>query len=246
MEDVIIVRENEYDIKDYPHVNSHNKKLMWQRPFVQVLNGMFIQRVIYPKGDVIPNHTHHAAHGDFVVKGILHTSVGDFGPGDFVWIKEGYKMYHGASENEDVDVIFTTNKPLDMIYYDEPYTKEDDDSNGSIIVKADSYTIKDYPHINSKSKQWMYEKIFVQDEETGATVKRVMYPKGCMIPWHKHSCGHGCYVLSGKLITNFGTLYPHDFIWFQAGVEMYHGADDEDCDLLFMSNHKLDMIYLDK
>lgn len=154
-------------------------------------------------------------------------------------------MYHGAAD-EDVDVLYMTNKPLDMVYYDEPYSKKSDDPNSTIQVRKDSYDIKDYSHINSRNKKLMYQKVFVEDPETGATIKRIIYPAGCIIPWHKHSCGHGCYVLSGKLVTDVGTFYPHDFIWWNAGVEMYHGAGDEDVDLLFMTNHTLDMIYLDR
>ena len=41
---------------------------------------------------------------------------GTFGPGEFVWHDEGVEMTHGASDEEDVDILFITNKALDMNY----------------------------------------------------------------------------------------------------------------------------------
>ncbi|GEM_PF-868069 len=243
MEDVLMIRNSEYDMKDYDHINSHNKKLMYQRKFVQVPDRMLVKRTIYPKGNMITNHEHHCAHGDFVLKGTMHTNVGDFGPGDFVWFKEGYKMYHGATD-EAVDVLYMTNKPLDMVYYDEPYSHESDDSNSAICLPKNSYDMKDFPHANSKTKKTLYQKFFVEDEETGATIKRIIYPAGCMIPWHTHTCNHGLYVLKGKLVTNVGDFGPGDFVWFKAGTQMYHGAEEEDVDVLFMSDSKVDINYL--
>ncbi|MDT7709919.1 MAG: hypothetical protein QOG20_5526, partial [Pseudonocardiales bacterium] len=37
-----------------------------------------------------------------------------FGPGEFVWFPEGKKMEHGATADNDVTVLFITNKPLDI------------------------------------------------------------------------------------------------------------------------------------
>ena len=70
----------------------------------------------YPKGCMIPPHTHHCGHGIYVLKGTLATSEGSFGPGDYIWFDEGVVMTHGAGEEEDVDILFITNKKLDMVY----------------------------------------------------------------------------------------------------------------------------------
>lgn len=113
--EAIIIRNEEYLMTKYPHINSHNKKLMYQREFIQVPNRMLVKRMIYPQGNMITNHEHHCAHGDFVLKGTMHTNVGDFGPGDFVWFKPGTKMYHGA-DKEDVDVLFMSDAKLDINY----------------------------------------------------------------------------------------------------------------------------------
>ncbi|GHV73290.1 hypothetical protein AGMMS49940_05920 [Spirochaetia bacterium] len=78
--------------------------------------GMGISITKYPAGFINPKHDHHCAHGMYVLKGILHTSKGDFAPGSFVWFPEGEVMWHGATENQDVEIVFVTNKKFDIHY----------------------------------------------------------------------------------------------------------------------------------
>jgi len=40
--------------------------------------------------------------------------VGNVGPGGFVWFPEGTLMQHGATAEEDVVVLFITNKKFDI------------------------------------------------------------------------------------------------------------------------------------
>jgi hypothetical protein len=47
------------------------------------------------------------------------THLGDFAPGNFVWFPEGMKMEHGATQSEDVTVLFITNKKFE-IWYQKP------------------------------------------------------------------------------------------------------------------------------
>ena len=77
--------------------------------------GMMIKQIIYPKGSITPWHTHHCAHGMYVISGTLHTNLGDFEPGSFVWFKEGSVAFHGGLD-EDVNCLFITNKPFDIDY----------------------------------------------------------------------------------------------------------------------------------
>lgn len=42
-------------------------------------------------------------------------------------------------------------------------------------------------------------KMLHADAETGMTVQLVKYPAGFTNIWHKHSCGHGMFVLEGTL-----------------------------------------------
>ncbi|MCB2292702.1 cupin domain-containing protein [Clostridium algoriphilum] len=39
----------------------------------------------YPAGYVTPWHTHHCAHGMYVMEGTLKTEDGCYGPGNFIW-----------------------------------------------------------------------------------------------------------------------------------------------------------------
>lgn len=81
--------------------------------------GMEIRLVRYPAGIVNPRHTHPCAHGMYVLEGILVTHEGRFGAGNFIWFPEGEAMEHGAANEQDVVVLFITNKPFE-IHYTEP------------------------------------------------------------------------------------------------------------------------------
>ena len=115
---VISYNKEEMDaIENYPHNNSKTGVLMYEHKLVvDPETGMMIKQIRYPKGCMIPLHTHHCAHGIYVLKGTLVTSHGTFGPGEFVWHDEGIETTHGASDEEDVDILFITNKTLDMNY----------------------------------------------------------------------------------------------------------------------------------
>lgn len=78
--------------------------------------GASVRVLKYPAGFINPQHTHHCAHGMYVLKGTLHTSEGDYTAGSFVWFPEGKTMWHGATENEDVEMLFITNKKFDIHY----------------------------------------------------------------------------------------------------------------------------------
>jgi hypothetical protein len=60
-----------------------------------------------------------------VLDGVLRTHAGDFGPGSFIWFPEGMLMEHGATPDNDVNVLFITNKPFDI-----RYAFEDEDQAG--------------------------------------------------------------------------------------------------------------------
>lgn len=80
--------------------------------------GMFVRYYTYYAGTVTPPHTHHCSHGMYVLSGTLHTNVGDYGPGSFVWFPEGTVGVHGATEDADLVCLFITNKPFDITYED--------------------------------------------------------------------------------------------------------------------------------
>ena len=76
--------------------------------------GMSVQKMKYTSGFTNPWHTHTCAHGMYVLDGILNTHKGRFGPGEFVWFPEGERMFHGATQENDVTFLFITNKPFDI------------------------------------------------------------------------------------------------------------------------------------
>lgn len=75
--------------------------------------GMEIKLQHFEPGCMTRWHTHHCAHGAWVLAGTYHTSVGDFGPGSFVWFPEGMRMEHGTVD-EPCDLLFITNKSFDI------------------------------------------------------------------------------------------------------------------------------------
>jgi quercetin dioxygenase-like cupin family protein len=78
--------------------------------------GMEVRLVRYPAGAVNPLHTHPCAHGMYVLEGTLVTHDGQYGPGHFVWFPEGSLMEHGATAEQDVTVLFITNKSFEIHY----------------------------------------------------------------------------------------------------------------------------------
>jgi quercetin dioxygenase-like cupin family protein len=84
--------------------------------FTDAETGMEIRLVRYPAGIVNPRHMHPCAHGMYVLEGTLVTHEGRFGEGSFVWFPEGETMEHGAAAEQDVIVLFITNKPFQIHY----------------------------------------------------------------------------------------------------------------------------------
>ena len=89
-----------------------------------------------------------------------------------------------------------------------------------------------------------YEQIFLNDEDTGMSVKFIRYPAGTVTPLHDHACGHGMYVIRGTLVTDTGRFPAGSFVWFAEGEVMTHGADEADCDCLFITNKPFSIRYL--
>lgn len=80
------------------------------------------------------------------------------------------------------------------------------------------------------------------DEPLGLCVTR--YPKGYYKTWHRHTCGHGIFVLEGKLRTEKGVYGPGSFVWFPEGSVTRHGAtEDADCLFLFISGKPGEILF---
>jgi len=74
--------------------------------FEDKTTGNEFKLVRYPAGEVNPPHTHPVPHGMYVLKGQLITHKGQFGPDTFVWFPAHEVMWHGATPEEDVVVLF--------------------------------------------------------------------------------------------------------------------------------------------
>lgn len=83
------------------------------------------------------------------------------------------------------------------------------------------------------------------EPETGMSVTLLRYPAGLINPHHSHPCGHGMYVIEGKLVTHQGEFGPGTFVWFPEGEEMEHGASpDGDMTALFITNKPFRIDYI--
>ncbi|HEX4149693.1 MAG TPA: cupin domain-containing protein [Pirellulales bacterium] len=110
------------DASQLPWEERYNEKvgraLFRKELFSDPETGMLVRLVRYPAGVINPNHTHPCGHGMYVLEGNLVTHRGTFGPGSFVWFPEGERMEHGATAQQDVTVVFITNKPFRIDYVD--------------------------------------------------------------------------------------------------------------------------------
>ncbi len=99
---------------------------------------------------------------------------------------------------------------------------------------------------NEKIGHALFRKILHTDPVTGAEIRLVRYPAGIINPSHTHPCGHGMYVLEGRLVTHKGTFDPETFVWFPEGEVMAHGASAEgDVTVLFITNKSFRIDYVD-
>lgn len=81
------------------------------------------------------------------------------------------------------------------------------------------------------------------DPETGMQIFLMRYTAGFTNVWHTHPCAHGMFVLDGVLRTHQGEHGPGSFVWFPEGGWMEHGATDNDCTFLFITNKAFGICY---
>ncbi len=116
MDEFTAVLAEDIDLASHKHVSKNTGNTTFEQMLIRYEDtGMSVKQILYPKGSVTPPHTHHCAHGMYVLKGTLHTDRGSFGPGSFVWFAEGSVMTHGGLD-EDVECLFITNNAFDISY----------------------------------------------------------------------------------------------------------------------------------
>jgi quercetin dioxygenase-like cupin family protein len=100
-------------------------------------------------------------------------------------------------------------------------------------------------NFNERIGRALFRKELFSDPETGMMVRLVRYPAGVINPAHTHPCGHGMYVLEGRLVTHKGTHGPGSFVWFPEGEVMEHGASAEgDVTVVFITNKPFRIDYV--
>jgi hypothetical protein len=90
----------------------------------------------------------------------------------------------------------------------------------------------------------LFAKRFLEDPETGVTVRLVKYPAGFTNTWHTRPYAHGMNVLEDRLVTHDGAFGPSTFVWFPEGMKMRHGAArTEDVMVLFLTGKAFEIHY---
>jgi quercetin dioxygenase-like cupin family protein len=119
--------------------------------------------------------------------------------------------------------------------------------NPSKLLVIDTQAMPWEERFNDRIGRALFRKELYTDSETGGLIRLVRYPAGVINPRHTHPCGHGMYVLEGKLVTHNGTFGPGTFVWFPEGEVMEHGASSEgDVTVLFVTNKAFRIDYLDE
>jgi quercetin dioxygenase-like cupin family protein len=119
--------------------------------------------------------------------------------------------------------------------------------NQSKLIAIDARAMPWEERFNEKIGRTLFRKELHNDPETGALIRLVRYPAGVINPRHTHPCGHGMYVLEGKLVTHVGTFGPGTFVWFPEGEVMEHGASSEaDVTVLFVTNKAFRIDYVEE
>jgi len=117
--------------------------------------------------------------------------------------------------------------------------------NQSNVIVIDTHAAPWEERFNEKIGRALFRKELYADPETGALIRLVRYPAGVINPRHTHPCGHGMYVLEGRLVTHVGTFGPGTFVWFPEGEVMEHGASSEgDVTVLFVTNKSFRIDYV--
>jgi quercetin dioxygenase-like cupin family protein len=112
-----------------------------------------------------------------------------------------------------------------------------------VAIDANAVSWRENP-IEHIGRSFQVKRLF-NDPDTGMGVALLRYPAGLINPLHSHPCGHGMYVLEGKLVTHRGVFGPGNFVWFPEGEQMEHGATaEEDVVALFIYNKPFRIDYV--
>lgn len=94
--------------------------------------------------------------------------------------------------------------------------------------------------LSPRNGMLFYRREFEKDV-SGIAAWEYIYPKGFITKTHKHSCGHGMFVLEGELATNIGSFEKGSFVWWPKGSVAWHGGGKEDVRVFFFSDGEFDI-----
>jgi quercetin dioxygenase-like cupin family protein len=115
----------------------------------------------------------------------------------------------------------------------------------SIFTAVNANDLPWEERFNDKAGGAILRKELFSDPDTGMLIRLVRYPAGVINPRHTHPCGHGMYVLEGRLVTHNGSYGPGSFVWFPEGEIMEHGASAEgDVTVVFVTNKSFRIDYV--
>jgi quercetin dioxygenase-like cupin family protein len=118
--------------------------------------------------------------------------------------------------------------------------------SNSKFLSVDATAMPWEEYTTERVSETLFRKVLFTESETGVTIALVRYPAGIINPNHTHPCGHGLYVLEGRLVTHRGTFGPGTLVWFPEGEAMEHGASAEtDVVALFVTNKPFRIDYVD-
>ena len=127
----------------------------------------------------------------------------------------------------------------------EPMPHDPSSPDARSMYAIDTARVPWEERFNERIGRPLFRKVLYTDPVNGAEIRLVRYPAGVINPLHTHPCGHGMFVLEGRLVTHKGSHGPGSFVWFPEGEPMEHGASPEaDVVVLFITNKAFRIDYL--
>ena len=85
------------------------------------------------------------------------------------------------------------------------------------------------------------------EPETGMEIAIVRYESGEITPLHFHECGHGMYIISGRIRTTGSVHGPGEVLWFPEGCVDEHGAtEDGPAQVFFFTNKPFNITLIEQ
>ncbi len=190
----------------------------------------------YPKGYVLPRHTHRSWHVSLVTGGRVRPPAGgrDLRPRDVVF---GWDRPHGPFEFLEESEVFVvmigdgTDHVWDRSGKTEPAGAGNDPGRCRIFYDEDLYWDEDAPVRLLGQPEGGGVKVYFRDPAMNLIVFRRQFPPGYVEPEHVHKSWHSSLVLGGRACVSgmerhagdygFGWDEPHGPFEYPDGCEVF-------------------------